>query len=206
MDKPGIPSTRTQKGRAWATATLLTCGVFSLYANVRSGQLYRDSVIVSVLPPVVAFLSSHLISYFSPRTKWTKAFVYGGFGLICLFAMYGSGWHIVDFVTKAGQHWTTAIIYVFITDAPMLLAAGILIERVSTTRTTTTKTEPVKATEPAKKATPVKAVAKPQTTPVPPKPATKRTSRAKAAATQEPDKPAVPDILLDPFEKDMLRA
>ena len=79
-----------------------------------------------------------------------KTVIYGGFGLICAFAMYGSGWHIVDFVSRNGQHWTTAVIYVFITDAPMLLAAGILIEKVTTAKITTKQTAPAKRTTPAK--------------------------------------------------------
>src|SRR5258706_13996581 len=116
MGIPSIPRTRSQKGHAWATATLVICGTFSVYANVRSGQLYRDSIIVSVLPPVVAFITSHLISYFNPSKKWTKALIYGGFGTICVIAMYGSGWHIYSFVSQTGQHWTTAISYIFITD------------------------------------------------------------------------------------------
>ena len=156
MAKPRIPHTKAQKGRMWATVTLLVCGTFSLYANVRSGSFAQDSVIVSAFPPVVAFLSSHLISYFNPKTIWTKVTVYGGFGFISVIAMYGSGYHIVEFVTHTGQPWTTAISYIFMADAPMLLSAGILITKVTTSQSATETGKTTNRTTPAKKTTPAK--------------------------------------------------
>jgi hypothetical protein len=175
MAKPRIPRTKAQKGKFWATVTLLVCGAFSIFANVRSGRLESESVVVSVMPPVVAFLSSHLISYFSPRNLVGKILVYGVGGLIAIFAMYGSGWHIVEFVVRTGQPWTTAVSYVFITDAPMLLAAAILIEKVSTARSDanaanrTTTTPKTKATTPVKQAPPAKATVAAKTTKPPAK-------------------------------------
>lgn len=175
MAKPRIPRTKAQKGKFWATMTLLVCGAFSLFANVRSGRLESESVIVSGLPPVVAFFTSHLISYFSPRNLVGKVLVYGVGGLIALCAMYGSGWHIYEFVVRTGQPWTTAISYIFITDAPMLLAAAILIEKVPTVRSVTTETNrttttpKTKATTPVKQASPAKATVAAKTTKPPAK-------------------------------------
>lgn len=192
-DKP--PVTRTEKGKRWATATLVFCGMFSIWANVRSGQMNTESVIVSIVPPIVAFLTSHLISYKNPRTIGQKVLIWGILGLIMIFAMYGSGWHIFDYVVKTGQHWTTGIVYIFITDAPMLVAATILVQKVpSTAQTSTNRTKATasvaKATTAAKKTTAPKATQ-----------AAKRTNATKSTKT-----PNVPDIMMDPFEKDMLTA
>jgi hypothetical protein len=199
--KAALPHTRTQKGKGWATLTLLACATFSLWANVRSGQLYRDSIVVSVMPPIVAFCTTKLIAYFSPRTKWTKALIYGGFGLITVVAMYGSGWHIVEYVHSTGQPWATAVSYVFITDAPMLLAAGVLVQKVPMTQS---RTEPAKVVQP------------PQAPPQPPAKKTapaKRTTPAKATKATKAAKPTVPSfkapipsITDDALEKEMLNA
>lgn len=161
-NKGSNPTTRHQKGKRWATFTLLICGAFSLWANVRSGQINAESVIVSVFPPIVAFVVSHLIAYFNPRKTVQYVGVYGILGSICAIAMYGSGWHIFDYVIRTGQHWTTGIAYIFITDAPMLVAAAILVMKVPTTTTVTKQTSPAKvavsptAPIPAKTATPAK--------------------------------------------------
>lgn len=150
-----------------------------------------ESIITSVFPPIVAFLSSHLISYFSPTKIGQRILVWGIGGIIMTIAMYGSGWHIYDYVARTGQHWTTAISYIFITDAPMLLAAVILVDKVPTAKTATNT---VKAPVKAQKATsPAKAT----------KPPVKRTTPAKVAT---PAKSAKPDIFSDPLEKDMLTA
>lgn len=183
-----FPTTRHQKGKWWATGTLVICGAFSIWSNIRSGQMNYESVITSVFPPIVAFLSSHLISYFSPTKIGQRVLVWGIGGIIMTIAMYGSGWHIFDYVSKTGQHWTTAISYIFITDAPMLLAAVILVDKVPTAKTTTnTVKAPVKA---QKVASPAKAT----------KPPAKRTPPAKRVT------PLKPDIFSDPVEKDMLTA
>jgi hypothetical protein len=181
MANSAIPRTKTQKARAWATSTLVVCGAFSIWANVRSGQVLAENVIVSVLPPVVAFLTSHLVSYFSPRQMGHKVMVWGGFGLIILFSMYGSGWHIYTYVSENGQHWTTAIIYVFIVDAPMLLAGVILIEKVPA------------VAQRAKPATPVKAASK---TTSPPK-VTTQTPRKKTDKVV----PKLPDTYIPKFSE-----
>lgn len=208
MDKPRMPRTRAQKGRLWATATLVVCLSFSLWANVESGRFEAKSIAVSAMPPIVAFFCSHLISYFAPRTKLMKTVIYGGFGAITAFAMYGSGYHIINFVMSTGQPWETAISYVFITDAPMLLAAGILIEKVTTARSATAPakqatTAPVKTTAPNPKVT---TVAKTTTAPK----ATKATTPAKAAkaakATVPVFKAPIPDIKDDVREEEMLSA
>lgn len=168
MAKLSIPRTKSEKGRMWATVTLLICGAYSLWANVRSGQFAMENLVTSAMPPVVAFLSSHLIGYFSPRRIATKLLIWGIGGVIMVFAMIGSGTHIVEYVVRNGQPFQIALIYVFITDAPMLLAGAILLQKVPTTaapakRTIETtvanqsKTASVpKATQPAKKATPAK--------------------------------------------------
>lgn len=146
-----------------------------------------ESAIASVVPPIVAFLTSHLISYFNPTKFGHKVLIWGGFGLVTLVAMYGSGWHIFDYVTQTGQHWTTAISYVFITDAPMLFAAAILVQKVPTSTKVATPTTAPKRTSAPKKTT-----------------ATKATTTTKKPTTPKP--PKAPDILMDPFEKDMLTA
>src|SRR5689334_22586606 len=189
-----LPTTRHQKGKWWATGTLVICAAFSIWANVRSGQMNYESVIVSVMPPIVAFFSSHLIGYFNPTKIGQRILVWGIGGIIMVIAMYGSGWHIYDYVIRTGQHWTTAIAYIFITDAPMLLAAVILVDKVPTAQTTTnTVKAPVKA---QKVASPAKAT----------KPPTKRTSPAKVTTPAKTVKPAFSNPLLDPVEKDMLTA
>jgi len=179
-------STRHQKGRRWATATLVVCGAFSIWANVRSGALHTENVVVSVLPPVVAFLTSHLVTYFNPSKTGQRVMIWGGMGSITILAMVGSGTHIVDTVTRTGQHWSIGVIYVFITDAPMLLSAAILIDKVPTAQTVA---RPASATKAVKKAVPAKTAV--------PKKAAPRPSRAKVNK---------PDIFSDPLEKDMLTA
>lgn len=155
-----IPTTKHQKGRAWATATLVICGAFSIWANVRSGQLAAENVVVSVFPPIVAFLTSHLISYFSPKNNLQKILVWGGMGLIMVAAMIGSGTHITETVMRTGQSMKIGLVYVFFTDAPMLLAGIILVIKVPTTQTVAkpvTPREKPQSTQPAKKAaTPAK--------------------------------------------------
>jgi hypothetical protein len=136
-----------------------------------------------------------------------KTVIYGGFGVITGFAMYGSGYHIVSFVMSTGQPWQTAIAYVIITDAPMLLSAGILIEKVTTSRSTTAAAEQAQPAQPVK-ATPAKAIAtqpaKSTATPA------KRTPPAKAAKAAKATVPAfkapIPDIREDEREKEMLNA
>lgn len=197
MSKERVPLTKHQKGRRWATATLVICGAFSIYANVRSGQFEAEPIVVSVFTPIVAFLSSHLITYFSPKTKGAKFMIYGGFGLITLFAMMGSGWHIVETVQRAGQNHYIAIIYVFITDAPMLLAAAILIEKVPTGRNTTVKV-PTPTASAKPKTTPKRTPAKKATSPAKTQISTKTDQTAKAADPHA--------IVTDPFEKQFLNA
>lgn len=210
MDKPRMPRTKAQKGKTWATATLVICGAYSIYANVRSGQLAYDNVVTSAFPPIVAFLSSHLISYFNPASKGMKTVIYGGFGLIAVISMYGSGYHIVEFAMHSGQPFQTALAYVFMTDAPMLLAAGILIEKVTTSKTTTVGSKQTVTPKPAQ-TVPAKAVAaKATNSTVQPKAPAKRQSKATPAKVAKATKavPAFkePDISMDTFEKDMLNA
>lgn len=94
-----------------------------------------------------------------------KTVIYGGFGTVVVFAMIGSGLHIVDTAMRAGQPFQIALMYVVITDLPMLLAAVILIEKVTTAKTTTEVTTaklPAKRTTPAKKTTAKKATTTPK--------------------------------------------
>jgi len=213
MDKPRIPRTKAQKGAFWATGTLVLCGAFSIYSNVRSGQIEAENIIVSVFPPIVSFFASHLISYFSPRNIGQKLIVWGGMGLVVLFSMIGSGWHIVENTARLGQPIYVAIMYVFITDMPMLLAGVIIATKVSTTVKTDTTVQKSQSTP--KKAVAAKATNAPQTPTAPVKRATpakattpaKRTSRAKAPQEAEPAfSSKAEDISMDSFEQDMLKA
>lgn len=137
----------------------------------------------------MAFATSHLIGYFSPRKTGQKILVWGGMGSVMIFAMIGSGTHIADTVIREGQPWYIGIVYIFITDAPMLLAGAILVERVPTAQSVQVAATPAKRTsaaKPATKASPAKA-----------------TTQKKSATP----KPVVkPDIFSDPREKDMLTA
>lgn len=151
--------------------------MFSIWANVRSGQMNAESMVSSVVPPIVAFLTSHLISYFNPVKIGQKLLTWGGFGLVTVIAMYGSGWHIFDYVTQTGQHWTTAISYIFITDAPMLFAAALLVQKVPTSQTSTKRTSPAKTTTaPKRTSTP------------------KKTTAARAASTAKATNVVTPDF------------
>jgi len=153
-----------------------------------------ESVIVSVFPPIVAFATSHLISYFNPRKTGHRVLIWGIGGIVLLFAMYGSGWHIWDYVIKTGQHWTTGIAYIFITDVPMLLAAVILVEKVSTAQTAANRQEmptTVRAQPKAQKAT---------------SPAKQTTTTKRTPAPKRQVAPKVADIMSDPLEKEMLSA
>lgn len=185
-------STRHQKGRRWASFTLVICGAFSIWANVRSGSLGVENVVISVFPPIVAFATSHLIGYFSPRKTGQRVLVWGGMGTVMVFAMIGSGTHIIDTVTKTGQHTLIGFVYIFITDAPMLLAGAILVEKVPTAQAVARVATPAKQTSTAKatvKTNPAKTATPKKTAP--------RPSRAKVSK---------PDIFSDPLEKDMLTA
>jgi hypothetical protein len=202
MAKVRIPHTRHQKGHAWATGTLAICGIFSIYANVRSGQIATEPVVISVFPPIVAFLTSKLIAYFNPKGKIAKIAVYGGFGIVCLISMGASGFHIVDTVVRNGQEWYVGLMYVFITDAPMLLAAGILVQKVPTAMTAEKAPEPAVKTVAAKATSPAKAAAPAKTT----KPPAKRTSAAK---TTKPSRtqptPSFSAKVDDPAELSIMR-
>ena len=92
---------------------LLYCGAFSIYANVRSGQIEMEPVIISITPPIVAFLTSKLIAYFNPSSRIGKIAVYGGFGVICAISMLASAFHIIDTVDRNGQDWRIGLLYVF---------------------------------------------------------------------------------------------
>jgi hypothetical protein len=186
-------NTRHQKGRRWATLTLVLCGAFSLWANVRSGNLGTENIVISAFPPIVAFATSHLIGYFNPRKMGQKVLVWGGMGSVMVFAMIGSGTHIADTVIKEGQPWYIGIVYIFITDAPMLLAGAILVEKVPTAQTVQS-TQPVSS--PAKR-TPAKKAA---TKAIPAKAPTRTKSASQAVAFKPPSP------LTDPAEKDMLTA
>lgn len=170
--------TATKAGRKWATTTLLICGAFTIWAQYDWPGLpdWVVSVIVAVFPPIVSFITSHLISYLNPKTKWTKGLIYGGFGAIIVTAMAGSAMHILRTVHDAGQPWHTAWTYIFLADAPMLLAGVVLSIKVSGTAVRTIRTSETKDVEPAKVKEPIKKAVPAKTT----KPAVKRTTPAKA--------------------------
>ena len=180
--KPTTPRTKTQKARFWATVTLVLCGSYSIWANVSSGRANHDSVVVSVLPPIVAFCLSHLIGYLNPKTRFQKILVWAGFGLSLLFAFIASGYHIWEKSYETGQPWYIALTYPFLSDIPMIFAAVALVQKVPATQTQTRQTEPVTV--------PAQSQAKPRSSRVPTQvpagpakpPATRvRASRAKPA-------------------------
>lgn len=149
--------TNTRMGRRWATATLFFCGAFSLWANVRSGQFEMENAVVSAMPPGVAFLTSHLIGYFNPRKIGHKVLIWGVGGLITLFSMGASAVHIIEYTMRFGQPWYTAAMYVFVVDAPMLLAGVILIQKVpATAKPAQTVQTQASSVQKATKPTPVK--------------------------------------------------
>lgn len=186
------PPTRYQKGRRWATITLAICGTFSLYANVRSGVFTLESVIWSGFPPLVLFMTVHVISYLSPRSKPIKVLVWLGLGFVVIVAFGASGYHIVTQAMQNGQPWYTALCYPFLADIPSLMCAAILVKKDTVTRTTTKEPEVVQtAPTPAKRTTPAKKTVPAKTTKPPAKKAT-------------PAKVTKPSILNDPFEMDKL--
>lgn len=189
------PLTRHQKGRRWATWTLVLTGLFSIWFNVRSGELSPEPIAMSVMPVPVLFLTVHLISYLNPRMMWHKVLVYGGLGLVVIVAFGMSGYHLWEQAVQNGQPWFIAITYPFIVDVPSTISAVILVEKVPVEKTAQNRTQAAKQAVPAKKTTPAKA-AKPASKP-------SRTSPAKAAS---PAKPAFSNPMDDRLEKDMLTA
>lgn len=157
-------TTATKSGRRWATATLAICGLFTIWAQYDWPFMpdWVRTVVVAVFPPVVSFVGSHLVSYMRPKNTSQKVLVWGGFGLIILCAMIGSATHILNTVMQAGQPWYSAITYIFMADAPMLLAGVVLSIKVTGTTQRTTQAKetvtaiPAKATPAPKKAAPVK--------------------------------------------------
>lgn len=188
-----IPASRAKKGRRWATATLVLTGLFSIWFNVRSGQIATEPVLMSVMPVVVLFLTIHLITYLNPRTKLHKVLIYGGLGLVTIVAFGMSGYHLFTQALHNGQPVLIAITYPFIVDVPSVISAVILVEKVPVERSSANRTQPTKATVPVKKATTAKAP-------------TKATSKPKTASPAKPSTPSTPDIFSDPIEKDMLLA
>lgn len=180
-------TTATKAGRKWATATLAICGAFTIWAQYDWPGIphWVVSVIVAVFPPIVSFVTSHIVSYLNPKTKWTKALVYGGFGAIILSAMTGSAVHIFRTVTEAGQPWYSALTYVFMSDAPMLLAGVVLSLKVTGTTARVNRTIETKDVEAPKVEVTPKKVVPAKTT----KPAVKKTTPAK---TTKPSQ-AVPE-------------
>lgn len=138
-----LPLTRLQKGKRYAAIVMLLGLAYSTYANVRSGQIDTEPVITSIAPTVVFFLTVHLISYFSPKSKFEKAMVWFGLGFVALVAFGISGFHIWELTVRNGQHWIIALFYPFIIDIPTALATAILVQKVSTNsnRTTQAKTD-----------------------------------------------------------------
>lgn len=197
------PTTRYQKGRRWATVTLAVCGLFSMYANVRSGQLALESIIWSGFPPLVLFLTVHVISYLSPRSRVSKGLVYGGLGFVVLVAFGGSAYHIVEQAMQHGQPWYTALTYPFIADIPSLMCAAVLAKRdVRAERAEMPQeraTQPKVATQ-AKKTTPPKSAQSPKAT----KPA--QTAKPVAKAPQVSKAAHNEEIFSDPLEAEMLNA
>jgi hypothetical protein len=199
--------TATKSGRRWATTTLVVCGLFTIWAQYDWSFVpdFAVPIIVAVFPPIVSFVSSHLISYLNPKTKWTKTFVYGGFGAVIASAMTGSALHILRTVHDAGQPWHTAWTYVFMADAPMLLAASVLAIKVTGTATKTNRTTETKSAETETVVAAPKKVTPTKTT----KPAARKTTPAKSTKpSQTVPTPSIPTFstpLDDPSEKELLR-
>lgn len=165
------PPTRLQKGKRYALVVMILGLAYSTYANVRSGQIDAEPIITSVLPTIVFFGTVHLISYFSPKSKFEKAMVWFGLGFVALVAFGISGFHIWELTVRNGQDRIIALFYPFITDIPMALATVILVQKVSTNAKQTTVAKPTEtvipvktpqkqttASKPAKVATPRKRV------------------------------------------------
>lgn len=194
FSKERKPLTRFQKGRRWSTWTLVLTGLFSIWFNVRSGEIAPEPIAFSAMPVVVLFLTIHLITYLNPRKWLMKALVYIGLGIVVAVAFGMSGYHLYSEAVHNGQPWLIAISYPFIVDVPSVISAVILVEKVPTSQVSTISAKPVKAVAPVKaaKAAPTTA---------------KRTSSPKA---KPPAKPAVqfipPNPMMDPREKDMLTA
>lgn len=169
------PTTRYQKGRRWATATLAFCSLFSMYANVRSGQISVESVLWSAAPPTVLFLTVHVISYLTPKSRIRKALVWFGLGFVTIVAFGASGYHIVTQAMENGQPWYTALCYPFLLDIPSLMCAAVLVTKDKVTQA----------------AQIVQAVAIPATVPTPPKATPARANAAKRATPAKTTKPAV---------------
>jgi len=197
MANEKTPITKVQKGRRWATATLVLTGLFSIWFNVRSGKIAAEPILFSAMPVVVLFLTIHLISYLNPRKGMHKVLVYFGLGMVSIVAFGMSGFHLYTEAIKNGQIWIIAITYPFIVDVPSVISAVILVEKVPVARAVTQPANPAKKTVPAKKASPTKATATP----------TKRTSSPKATIPVKPEVTfRTPDILTDPLEREFLSA
>lgn len=171
---PKPTTTRYQKGRRWATVTLAVCGAFSMYANVRSGDITLEGALWSGFPPLVLFLTVHVISYLSPRSRMSKALVYGGLGFVVIAAFAGSGFHIFEQAVQHGQPPLMALSYPLIVDIPSLMCAAILAKRdvkAESVENRQLAASQAKATQTAaKKANPPKKATVPQKANKPPKP------------------------------------
>jgi len=179
------PLTRLQKGKRYALLALIITGSYSTYANVRSGQIAMEPVITSVAPTIVFFLTVHLISYFTPKTRFQQVLVYGGLGFVTLVAFGVSGFHIWELTVRNGQLWWVALFYPFMIDVPSAIATVILVQKVSTNgnntkqgktdetpipaQTTTGGTMPTKRATPAKSTPRVRTNTKPKISPEPDK-------------------------------------
>jgi hypothetical protein len=200
-------TTATKSGRRWATWTLILCGTFTIWAQYDWPFMpnWAVPIVVAVFPPIVSFFTTHVVSHLNPKTKGTKILVYGGSGAVIASAMTGSAMHIWDTVREAGQPVYTAWTYVFMADAPMLLAAAILAIKVTGTKQAANRTNatvvatPPTAVVPVKKATPAKTT----------KPAVKKTTPAKTTKPSRtaptPPIPTFSTPLDDSTEKELLR-
>jgi hypothetical protein len=160
-----------QRGKFWASATILFCGAYSVWANVTFSQIRFDYVVASVFPVGVLWLTSHTVGYYAGKGR---GWIYAGLGLILSVSFYVSGFHIVDKTIHSGQPWYVAVFYPVLADFPIVVAFLILIRRMETTTVPVKETQtviiPTKVTSPAKsapKATPAPKRAPAKKTPIP---------------------------------------
>jgi hypothetical protein len=173
---------------------LVLTGLFSIWFNVRSGEIAPEPIAFSAMPVIVLFLTIHLITYLNPRKWLMKALIYFGLGLVTAVAFGMSGYHLYSEAVANGQPWLIAITYPFIVDVPSVISAVILVEKVPTAQNVTVRTEPAKRTAPAKAAKAAPTTAKRTSNPKPKIP-TKATAQF-----------ITPNPMTDPRERDMLTA
>lgn len=134
MSKRTTTTTKTQLTKLrhvaiWAWIVLILMGAVSTYVNVTSVPFARKPVSVAAFAPIAMIAASHLaLSILSVKLEWWQK----ALSIIALVASVGmagfvSYWHIVRYVTAAGESAITAHLFFLTVDAPMLLAGVVLV-------------------------------------------------------------------------------